>query len=93
MIASAPSTIDGKTFDRYALNLIISGTYTPEGQPEASVVCNLTPLRIEGDKVETAPAAMVNIRLGSLSQADPETLAAVTAIHNAIQTYLASKGI
>lgn len=93
MNASKPFIIDNKQFDRYALNLIISGTYDANGHPEASVVCNLTPLRIEGDTVETAPDAMVNIRLGSLSQADPATLAAVTAIQTAIQTYLASKGI
>ena len=93
MIATNPIEIDGRTFDRYSLNLIVSGSYTPAGEPDASIVCNLTPTRIEGDTVETAPAAMVNIRLGSLSQADPETLAAVTAIHTALQNYLASKGI
>ena len=92
MIASAPSTIDGQTFDRYALNLIISGSYTPEGQPEASVVCNLTPLRIEGGQVETAPAHAKSIRLGTLAVADAETLQAVGAIQAALQEFISTKG-
>ena len=92
MIASAPSTIDGKQYDRYALNLIISGSYTPEGQPEASVVCNLTPLRIEDGQVETAPAHAKSIRLGTLAVADAETLKAVGAIQAALQEFIQSKG-
>lgn len=93
MIATNPLQIDGQSYDRYSLNLIVSGTYTPEGLPEASVVCNLTPTRIEDGKIETAPSAMVNIRLGSLTQADDETLAAVTAIQSALQTFIQAKGI
>lgn len=92
MIASAPSTIDEKQYDRYALNLIISGTYTPEGQPEASVVCNLTPLRIENGQVETAPAHAKSIRLGTLAVADAETLKAVGAIQTALQEFISTKG-
>ena len=92
MIASAPSTIDGKQYDRYALNLIISGSYTPEGQPEASVVCNLTPLRIEDGQVETAPAHAKSIRLGTLAVADAETLTAVGAIQAALQEFIQAKG-
>ena len=92
MIASQPSTIDGKQFDRYALNLIISGSYTPEGQPEASVVCNLTPLRIEDGQVETAPAHAKSIRLGTLAVADAETLKAVGAIQAALQEFISTKG-
>ena len=92
MIASAPSTIDGKQYDRYALNLIISGSYTPEGQPEASVVCNLTPLRIEDGQVETAPAHAKSIRLGTLAVADAETLKAVGAIQTTLQEFIQAKG-
>lgn len=92
MIASAPSTIDGKQYDRYALNLIISGSYTPEGQPEASVVCNLTPLRLADGQVETAPAHAKSIRLGTLAVADAETLKAVGAIQAALQEFIATKG-
>jgi hypothetical protein len=93
MTASAPITIEGKEYDRYSLNLIVSGTYTPEGQPDASVVCNLVPTRIEGDTVETAPQHALNIRLGKLDQADEPTLAAVTAIHAALQQFITSKGL
>jgi len=91
MIASAPSTIDGKSFDRYQLNLIVSGSYTPEGQPEASVVCNLTPLRIADGVVETAPAHAKSIRLGTLAVADAETLKAVGAIQSALQEFIQTK--
>ena len=92
MNASAPTTIDGKSYDRYALNLIVSGTYTPEGNPEASVVCNLTPLRIADGAVETAPAHAKSIRLGTLEVADAETLKAVGAIQAALQEFIKTKG-
>lgn len=85
--------IDGKVFDRYSLNLIVSGSYDAEGNPDASVVCNLIPTRIEGDTVETAPQNALNIRLGKLDQADAPTLAAVTAIHAALQNFITEKGI
>jgi hypothetical protein len=92
MNASNPTTIDGKTYDRYALNLIISGTYDSEGQPEASVVCNLTPLRIEDGVVETAPTHSKSIRLGTLAVADAETLKTVGAIQAALQEFISAKG-
>jgi hypothetical protein len=93
MIASQPSTIDGKQYDRYALNLIVSGSYTPEGQPEASVVCNLTPVRIEDGVVETAPAHAKSIRLGTLAVADEQTLAAVGGIQAVLQKFINEKGL
>jgi len=93
MIASAPSTIDSKQFERYALNLIISGSYDGEGQPEASVVMNLTPLRIEDGAVETQPAHAKSIRLGTLAHADEATLATVGAIQAALQQFIAAKGL
>ena len=93
MIATHPIEIDGRSYDRYSLNLIVSGSYDASGQPDASVVCNLTPTRIEGDSVETAPQNALNIRLGKLDQADAPTLAAVTAIHAALQQFILEKGI
>jgi hypothetical protein len=93
MTATNPIEIDGQIFDRFSLNLIVSGSYNSEGQPDASVVCNLVPTRIDGDMVETAPQHALNIRLGKLDQADEPTLAAVTAIHAALQTFIISKGI
>jgi hypothetical protein len=92
MLATNPLQLDGQTFDRYSLNLIISGTYTPEGQPEASVVCNLTPLRIADGAVETVPAHSKSIRLGTLTAADQETLQAVGAIQAALQQFITTKG-
>jgi len=93
MNATNPIEIDGKSFDRYSLSLIVSGSYDAEGQPDASVVCNLVPTRIDGDVVETAPQHALNIRLGKLDQADEPTLTAVTAIHAALQTFITSKGL
>lgn len=92
MLASSPTTIDGKTFDRYSLNLIVSGSYLPDGKVDASVICNLTPTRVENGVVETAPADQRSIRLGSLAQADAETLAVVGAIQTALQQFLTAKG-
>ena len=93
MKATNPIVIDGKEYDRYSLNLIVSGSYDAEGQPDASVICNLVPTRIEGDSVETAPQHALNIRLGKLDQADEPTLAAVTSIHAALQQFIVEKGI
>jgi hypothetical protein len=93
MKATNPIVIGEKQYDRFSLNLIVSGSYNAEGQPDASVVCNLVPTRIEGDMVETAPQNALNIRLGKLDQADEPTLAAVTAIHAALQQFINSKEI
>jgi hypothetical protein len=93
MNASAPSSIDSKQYDRYALNLIISGSYDGEGKPEASVVMNLTPLRIDDGMVETQPAHAKSIRLGSLAHADEATLATVGAIQAALQQFIVEKGL
>ena len=93
MQATNPIEIDGKEYDKYSLNLIVSGSYNAEGQPDASVVCNLVPTRMEDGTVETQPAHAKSIRLGKLDQADEPTLAAVTAIHAALQTFITSKGI
>jgi hypothetical protein len=43
--------------------------------------------------VETAAQHTLNIRLGKLDQADEPTLAAVTAIHAALQQFITTKGI
>ena len=93
MLATNPIEINGKEYDRYSLNLIMSGSYDAEGKPDASVVCNLVPTRMEGELVETAPRHALNIRLGKLDQADAPTLAAVTAIHSALQQFITEKGI
>ena len=93
MNASAPSTIESKQYDRYALNLIISGSYDGEGKPEASVVMNLTPLRIEDGMVNTQPAHAKSIRLGTLAVADEQTLAAVGGVQAVLQQFIYEKGL
>jgi len=93
MQATNPIEIDGKSYPLYSLNLIVSGSYNSAGQPDASVVCNLVPTRIEGDMVETASQHAINVRLGALDQADEQTLTAVTAIHAALQTFITEKGL
>lgn len=93
MNATNPITIDGKQYDKFSLNLIVSGSYTPEGKPEASIVCDLIPTRIQNDSIEKAPQSAINIRLGMLDQADAPALAAVTAIHAALQTFITEKGL
>ena len=93
MKSTNPIEIDGQIFDLYSLNLIVSGSYDAEGKPDASVVCNLVPTRLDGDSVETAPDNAINIRIGKLDQADAPTLAAVNAIHSALQTFITEKGI
>jgi hypothetical protein len=93
MNATNPIQIDGKSYPLYSLNLIVSGSYDAEGQPDASVVCNLVPTRIDGDMVETAAQHTLNIRLGKLDQADEPTLIAVNAIQSALQQFINSKEI
>lgn len=92
MKSSQPIAIDGKVFDRYALNLIVSGNYLPDGKIDASVICNLTPTRIADGAVETAPSDQRTIRLGSLAHADEDTLAVVEAIQSSLQQFLSKKG-
>jgi hypothetical protein len=93
MILTTPLEVDGKIYDRYDLNLIISGTYTSQGQPEASFICVLTPTRITENGVEHAPSEYAkNIRIGTLSEADEITLNAVGGIQQVLQTFINSKG-
>jgi hypothetical protein len=93
MLATNPITNEsGTVYDRYAISLVISGTYTPDG-PEASVVCNLTPLAITEAGIETAPDLAKSIRIGSFAQADNQTLAAMSEIQTALQKFITSKGL
>jgi hypothetical protein len=93
MNASAPITIDGKTYDRYSLNLAITGRYLPDGSSDANVAMRLVPTRIETGEVITAEEAALGIALGSLTGSDAATQQAVGAIQAALQTYLAAKGL
>ena len=93
MLASAPITIDGQVFDRYSLNLAISGGYTPAGDTDARVAMRLVPTRLESGLVHTADAHATGITLGTLAGADPATQTAVAAIQQALQSYLSAKGL
>ena len=93
MNASSPLQIDGKSFDKYSLNLAITGFYLPTGQPDANIAMRLVPTRIEGEQVETADAAAIGIALDTLSGSDAATQQAVSAIQSALQSYLQSKGL
>ena len=93
MNASNPITLDGKQYDKFSLNLAISGKYLGDGSTEASVAMRLIPTRIEGGEVLTAEAEAKGIALGSLEGADEATQQAVGAIQAALQTYITLKGL
>lgn len=94
MNASAPITIEGKQYDKYSLNLAISGRYESNGAPDACINLLLTPTRIEAGEVITAREAAVSILRGSFSEvADPAEQAAIAAIQSALQTYITAKGL
>jgi hypothetical protein len=92
MNATAPITIDGKTYDRYAMTLAVSGRYNAPDQPDASVVLTLTPTRFEGDQIEQA-AESRTVLFGSLAVADDEARTAVSAVQAALQKFIYSKGL
>ena len=97
MNASNPITINGKTYDKFSLNLAITGKYVADGSTEASteasVAMRLIPTCIEGGEVLTAEAEAKGIALGSLEGADEATQQAVAAIQAALQTYIQAKGL
>ena len=93
MNATTPITIDGKTYDRYSLNLAITGKYNGDGSSDANVAMRLIPTRIEDGEVITADEAAIGIVLGTLSGSDSATQQAVAAIQTALQTYIIAKGL
>ena len=94
MNASSPIEINGKSYDKFSLNLAISGRYENDGTPDACINLLLTPTRIEAGEVITAPEAAVSILRGRLAEVtDPAEQAAIGAIQAALQTYIAAKGL
>lgn len=105
MTANNPITIDGQTYDRWSLNLAITGKYKADGSPDASICMRLVPTRIapaatdaEGNEIPaqavTADSAAMGLLRGRLSEiTDPAEAAAVMAIQTALQTYITSKGL
>ncbi len=95
-----PIIIDGEIYDRFSLNLAISGRYLGDGSQDASIAMRLVPTRLvpatdeAPASVETADSAAIGLLRGHLSEvADPAEQAAVAAIQTALQTLLASKGL
>jgi len=93
MNATNPITINGKTYDRYSLNLAITGKYNADGSTDANVAMRLVPTRIENGVVEVADAHSVGISLGTLADSDVATQTAVATIQAALQSYIAAKGL
>jgi len=93
MIATTPLEIDGQTYDRWSLNLAITGKYKADGSPDASIAMRLIPTRIADGSVFTSENEAKAIVLGSLDNADEQTLQAVAAVQDTLQTYLAAKGL
>ena len=93
MIASSPITIDGKQYDKFSLNLAITGKYNGDGSSDANVAMRLVPTRIENGEIITADEAAIGIALGSLAGSDAATQQAVGAIQAALQAYISAKGL
>jgi hypothetical protein len=89
-----PIEIDGKSYDRYSLNLAITGRYLGDGSQDASIAMRLIPTRVENEVVETADSAAIGLLRGHLHEiADPAEQVAVAAIQTALQTYISAKGL
>ena len=93
MNATNPITIDGKQYDKFSLNLAITGRYLPDGSSDANVAMRLVPTRVENGEVITADEAAIGISLGSLAGSDAATQQAVGAIQAALQSYITAKGL
>ena len=93
MNASSPIEINGKSYDKFSLNLAITGRYLGDGSSDANVAMRLVPTRIENGEVITADEAAIGIALGSLAGSDADTLQAVAAIQSALQAYIEAKGL
>ena len=93
MNATNPITIDGKTCDKFSLNLAITGKYNGDGSSDANVAMRLVPTRVENGEVLTADEAAIGIALGSLAGSDAATQQAVGAIQAALQAYIVAKGL
>ena len=93
MNATAPITIDGKTYPKFSINLAITGRYLGDGSSDANVAMRLIPTRIEDGEVISADESAIGICLGTLAGSDAATQQAVGAIQAALQAYLQAKGL
>lgn len=93
MNATNPIEINGKQYDKFSLNLAITGRYLSDGSSDANVAMRLVPTRIDDNEVITADEAAIGIALGSLAGSDAATQQAVGAIQAALQAYISAKGL
>jgi hypothetical protein len=93
MNASSPIEINGKQYDKFSLNLAVTGRYLGDGSSDANVAMRLVPTAIENNEVITADEAAIGIALGSLAGSDAATQQAVSAIQSALQAYIVAKGL
>jgi len=93
MNATNPIQINGKSYDRYAMTLAVSGRYEAPDQPDASVVLTLTPIRFEGDDCIAAQDHSRTILFGTLASADDAERLAVREVQAALQKFINSKGL
>jgi len=93
MNATNPIEINGKSYDRFSLNLAITGRYLGDNSSDAQVAMRLVPTLIENNEVITADSAAIGISLGTLAGSDEATQQAIAAIQTALQTYISEKGL
>jgi hypothetical protein len=94
MNATNPIEIDGKQYQKYSLDLSISGRYLANGSSDAAIAARFIPTRlVEDGEPEQAQEHSVNLALGSLSGSDAATLTAVAEISAALQKFIISKGL
>jgi hypothetical protein len=94
MNATNPIEINGKTYDKFSLNIAITGRYETDGSQNACINLLLTPTRIDAGEVITGPDSAISILRGRLSEVtDPAEQAAIAAIQTALQTYITAKGL
>lgn len=93
MNATQPIQIDGKSYDKYSLNLAITGFYRPDGTPDANIAMRLVPTCVEDGQVETADSAAIGLLRGSMAELEADEQTAVAAIQSALQDLLAAKGL
>jgi len=93
MTSSNPKLIEDKIYDRFSLNLAITGLIKPDGTEDANVAMRLVPTRVEDGVVEKVDGAAIPIYLGSIADVDPITQQVVFKIKEALQEFVTLKGL
>lgn len=92
LLSTNPLVIEGKTYDKYLVNLSISPYDAPNG---ASVAMRLTPYRtLEDDTIETQPnhvKAVSLLDVFAVAQNDPHFEKAIAGIMSTIQEFINDK--